>query len=196
MTPLTQRALEKATELHAGQVRKGASAIPYIVHPVIAASFVARFSDDEEVVAAALLHDVLEDTPYTREELARDFGERIAKLVSAVTVPKSPDGWRAYLQQLEAGSLETTLIASGDKIHNFTTITSQFGADHEQFRAYFTGAQKSRFLAYAALVSVLRKKLEGHPAREVLMRAWEPYEQLLQSLEDEVAVARPLTSTR
>lgn len=85
--PLTQRALVKASELHEGQFRKG-SGLPYIVHPVEVYSIVKKFKEShniDNICAAALLHDTVEDCNYTLEDVKSDFNEMIASLVSEVT---------------------------------------------------------------------------------------------------------------
>ena len=81
--PATIQALELALEAHAGQMRK--SGEPYIIHPILVAAITAAFSNDETMVQAALLHDVVEDTPYTIEELRQRFGEDVAHLVEGLT---------------------------------------------------------------------------------------------------------------
>ena len=77
------KAYEIARKLHDGQFRK--SGEPYIIHPVAVAKILAQFGMDNETVIAGLLHDVVEDTRYTREQLAEDFDEKIADLVEGVT---------------------------------------------------------------------------------------------------------------
>ena len=66
--PLYERAVMFAAAAHSGMTRKG-SRIPYLSHPVEAAAIVAEMTDDEELIAAAVLHDVVEDTPATSEEV-------------------------------------------------------------------------------------------------------------------------------
>jgi len=81
--PLTFQALEFAMDAHKGQQRK--SGEPYIVHPILVAAITAAFSSDETMVQAALLHDVVEDTPFTIENLREIFGEDVAHLVEGLT---------------------------------------------------------------------------------------------------------------
>ena len=73
------KAYEIALRLHEGQFRK--SGEPYIIHPIAVAKILAGFGMDNETVIAGLLHDVVEDTSYTREDLVKDFDEKIAQLV-------------------------------------------------------------------------------------------------------------------
>ena len=75
--PLVVKAFEIATRLHSGQLRK--SGEPYIIHPIAVSFILANFGMDTETIIAGLMHDVVEDTPYTREQLVEDFGEEIAR---------------------------------------------------------------------------------------------------------------------
>ena len=84
MIMLTERyskALEFAKEAHKGTVRK-TSDTPYITHPIEVAESVAQMSSDEDVIIAALLHDVVEDTAYTLEDISKMFGDKVAALVA------------------------------------------------------------------------------------------------------------------
>ena len=81
--PETAQALELALEAHKGQIRK--SGEPYIVHPILVAAITAKISNDEMMVQAALLHDVVEDTSYTIEDLEREFGYDVSHMVEGLT---------------------------------------------------------------------------------------------------------------
>jgi len=81
--PSTLQALELAMLAHDGQRRK--SGEPYIVHPILVAAITAAFSNDETMVQAALLHDVVEDTSFTIDELREKFGDDVAHLVEGLT---------------------------------------------------------------------------------------------------------------
>ena len=89
-TALYQKALNYASEAHKNQFRKG-SDIPYITHPVEVADIIASFTDDEEMIATGLLHDVVEDTDRTEEDIRACFGDRIADMVAAETEDKMRD---------------------------------------------------------------------------------------------------------
>ena len=81
--PKTTKALELSFEAHKGQVRK--SGEPYIVHPILVAAITAKISNDEMMVQAALLHDVVEDTSYAIEDLEHDFGNDVMHMVEGLT---------------------------------------------------------------------------------------------------------------
>jgi len=82
-TPQTQKALELSLTAHDGQTRK--SGEPYIVHPILVAAITAYFSNDETMVQAALLHDVVEDTTFDIHDLEKEFGEDVAHMVEGLT---------------------------------------------------------------------------------------------------------------
>ncbi len=81
--PATHKALELSLTAHDGQTRK--SGEPYIVHPILVAAITAKFSNDETMVQAALLHDVVEDTSFDSEDLEREFGKDVAHIVEGLT---------------------------------------------------------------------------------------------------------------
>ena len=81
-TSLLDRAIEFAVRAHAGTERRG-KGFPYIVHPMEAMEIVATMTSDQELLAAAALHDTVEDTPVTLAEIRAQFGDRIAELVAS-----------------------------------------------------------------------------------------------------------------
>ena len=81
-TDLIGRAYDKAKLLHEGQLRK--SGEPYLIHPIAVAVILAELGMDDETLIGGLLHDVVEDTEYTREMLVEDFGEEVALLVDSL----------------------------------------------------------------------------------------------------------------
>jgi (p)ppGpp synthase/HD superfamily hydrolase len=127
---LVARARAYAVAAHHGQVRRYTGA-PYIVHPARVAAAVAGETTDPAVVAAAWLHDVLEDTGTRPEELGALFGERVAGLVveltNVYTAAHYPNHNRASRKALErarwaAASRESRLIKQADALDNLATI--------------------------------------------------------------------------
>ena len=119
-----------AVNAHKGQFRKGTD-IPYIVHPMEAAAIVATMSTDEEIIAGAVLHDVLEDTETTPEQIRAVFGNRVFSLVAVESENKredlpAEDTWeirkQETLQELAGASIEAKMIALGDKLSNIRAI--------------------------------------------------------------------------
>lgn len=124
--PLLQKAMVFAAMKHEGQVRKGTT-IPYFTHVLEAMEIVSRMTEDEEVRAAAVLHDTLEDTDTTMEELRENFGPAVAELVGEESENKRKDlpeaeTWLIRKQEtvnhLSHASTKTRIIALGDKLSN------------------------------------------------------------------------------
>ena len=127
---LIGRAYDKAKQLHAGQLRK--SGEPYMIHPIAVAIILAQLGMDDETLVGGLLHDVVEDTEYTREQLVEDFGEEVALLVDGVTKL----GTLKYDNNREIAQAETLrkmflamskdirvlIIKLADRLHNMRTI--------------------------------------------------------------------------
>lgn len=109
MKSLSKRAHEFAAQAHAavGQVRKYTGE-PYIVHPEEVAAIVATVTNDEEMIAAAYLHDVVEDTNVTLDQIEKEFGSDVAALVEQLTdVSKPEDGNRAARKALDLAHTAT-----------------------------------------------------------------------------------------
>lgn len=133
-TSLLDRAIIYAVHAHAGTGRKG-KGYPYIVHPLEAVTIVAGITDDQELLAAAALHDVLEDTPTTYEDLCREFGERVAQLVKSesdeeVAGMDHRSSWRRRkeesIRRLAGATRDEQIVALGDKLSNMRTMASDY----------------------------------------------------------------------
>lgn len=122
------QAAKFASEKHKMQKRKGEDAAPYINHPIEVAALIADVGkiDDTDVLTAALLHDTIEDTETTPEEIERIFGTRVKEIVLEVTDDKTlPKQERKRLQIVHGPGLtpEAALIKIADKISNVSDIT-------------------------------------------------------------------------
>lgn len=139
-TPLLERAIRTAAILHRHQQRK-ATAIPYLTHPVAVAWILREHGwSDETTLAAALLHDVLEDTAGTVESLLAEFPAEVVRLVQLLSERKTdtdghPLSWedrkRDHLVTLRMAPISARAIALADKLHNLETIQFdlQLGVD-------------------------------------------------------------------
>ncbi|HMP89895.1 MAG TPA: HD domain-containing protein [Kiritimatiellia bacterium] len=129
MTTLWMKAASFAAHKHRNQVRKDGKT-PYIAHPFRVAMIVRDLFgvNDEEVLAAALLHDTIEDTDTDYDDIADAFGERVADLVGALTKDmRLPDHKRetAYDRQLAEGPWEARLIKLADVLDNITDASHE-----------------------------------------------------------------------
>jgi (p)ppGpp synthase/HD superfamily hydrolase len=123
---LIARALAKATEAHAGQIRNGSGGLPYIEHPRMVAATLAARDYGEATLAAALLHDVVEDSDTTVEELRAEFGDEIADLVAALSDDESIESYRdrkdEHRRRVAAVDGDALAIYAADKLTNMTTL--------------------------------------------------------------------------
>ena len=146
-TSLLDRAILFAVECHSGMERRG-KGFPYIVHPMEAMAIAATMSSDQEVLAAAALHDVVEDTEVTLDELRTRFGERIASLVDTES-DRLEEGldWRARkedsLKRLKQASRDEKIVALGDKLSNMRAIARDYTSKGEVFWDLFRIKDKS-----------------------------------------------------
>ena len=128
---LLDTAIIFATKAHSGTTRTGTN-VPYIVHPIEAAAIVSAMTDDEEVIAAAVLHDVLEDTEATEDDLLARFGRRITELVIGETEDKRRNfpaalTWKVRKEETIAflktkADRDAKMLALADKLSNLRAI--------------------------------------------------------------------------
>ena len=129
-TDLLDRAIVFAVQAHHNTERRG-KGFPYIVHPMEAVEIVATITPDQELLAAAALHDTIEDTDVTVEDICREFGDRIAELVFAESDQftegvSEEDSWhdrkQAAIDRLAAAPHDAKIVAMGDKLSNMRAI--------------------------------------------------------------------------
>ena len=144
-TELFDKAAHFAISAHANTERR-AKGFPYIIHPMEAAAIVATMTTDPELLAAAILHDTLEDTEVTFEELRSQFGNRVAYLVLAESNIKKngiqrQTTWRESksraVERLANASHEGKIVAMGDKLSNLRAIASDYQQSGDQLWSRF-----------------------------------------------------------
>ena len=133
-TAFLDRAIIFAVKAHAGTERRG-KGFPYIVHPMEAMEIVATMTPDQELLAAAALHDTVEDTSVTIEDIRAQFGDRVASLVQSesdvfIEGKSEEDSWherkQAAMDRLAAASHEAKMVALGDKLSNLRAIARDY----------------------------------------------------------------------
>ena len=133
-TELLDRAIVFAVKAHAGTERRG-KGFPYIVHPMEAMEIVATMTPDQELLAAAALHDTVEDTDVTVDRIRAEFGDRIAAIVAGESdeMPagvSEEDSWhsrkRAAIERLAAAPRDVKIVALGDKLSNMRAIARDY----------------------------------------------------------------------
>lgn len=133
-TSLVDKAISFATKAHANTERRGHQS-PYVLHVFEAASIVETMTRDPEILAAAILHDVIEDTDSSIEEIREQFGERVAAIVQGETteVPfgqTETESWHdrksSGIKSIANAPREAKIVALGDKLSNIRAIYHDF----------------------------------------------------------------------
>jgi (p)ppGpp synthase/HD superfamily hydrolase len=155
---MIDQAIELAARAHRGQVRKGTDT-PYVAHPYAVGMSLARAGCDDEVVVAGILHDTVEDTHITLEELRAQFGARVASIVEGCTEPHREESWEARkehtLAYLPAAPRDIRLVALADKLHNARSILTDLKANGEGVWSRFKRARSQQAWYYRGLVEAL-----------------------------------------
>lgn len=159
---MKQRAIDFATQAHKGQQRKNAN-IPYITHPIRVAERLASIQASDELICAAYLHDVVEDTPYEMEDIEHQFGTRVAELVAAHTEDKSKS-WQERKQHtidiIKDAEKEVKYLIVADRLDNLLDLEKDiqqmgekvwdiFNAPYEKQKWYNESIAKNMYMGLA-----------------------------------------------
>lgn len=189
MLSLVDRAIGFAARAHKGQRRKTGN-VPYIAHPFGVAMILQGMGCDETIVAAGLLHDTVEDTKVTLDEIRDNFGEEVASIVAAVTEPsKKKIDWESRkfhtIHILRTAPLAVKLVAAADKYHNLThtqynlalagpRVWKRFGRGREQQAWYYRSVAESiaanvpdaeRYPIFDQLAKTIEEVFDGIPSK-------------------------------
>jgi (p)ppGpp synthase/HD superfamily hydrolase len=184
-SPLVRNALEQARSDHAGQIRNGSGGMPYIEHPILVAATLDEEGFGEEVVlAAALLHDVVEDSETTLDELREKFGGEVAGLVGAMTDAEKIDDYRErkaeHRERMSAAPVEAMAIYGADKLVNSRTLRAAYAEEGDAVRDEFKVPLELKLEIWEADLALLREKA---PELPFLDRLEEELSRLRASLE-------------
>lgn len=168
-TQMIDRAIRFATQAHEGVVRKGTD-LPYIVHPLEAMTIVATITSDQELMAAALLHDVVEDAGISVDDIRREFGQRVADIVEAETDKEIPGlshkgSWQqrkqAAIERLAVASRDAQIVALGDKLSNIRGMARNLKQIGDRLWQRFNEKDPARHAWYYEQLAVSLKPLSG-----------------------------------
>ena len=192
-TTLLDRAIVFAVRAHAGTERRG-KGFPYIVHPMEAVEIVATMTRDQELLAAAALHDTVEDTDVTIEQIRSEFGDRIASLVDSETDTvfsgsAAEESWHARKQaaidRLARASHDAKIVALGDKLSNMRAIARDYAQQGDRLWDLFHAKDpKDHEWHYRGLADALSELHDTFAYRE--------FEQLI----DQVFSPKPSAGSR
>jgi (p)ppGpp synthase/HD superfamily hydrolase len=133
---LIHDALDMARQAHSGQIRNASRGLPYIDHPIAVAERLFERDCPDEVLAAALLHDVVEDSELEVEDVRRRSGDRVAKLVETLTDDSSIEPYelrkREHRDRVEEAGEDAMAIYAADKLTNVTMLRSAYELEGEE----------------------------------------------------------------
>lgn len=177
-TPDVERALRKAMAWHAGQRRKDLGRkIPYVSHVLCVAEILARHGADETTVIAGILHDVIEDTAYTLDQLTADFGSEVAEIVRAVSEEKIParsceESWldrkKNYLKKLTTAPARAVLVSCADKIHNLTSLRDAYRISGAKIWQGFHAPPEKKLWFYEEVLKITSLRMTGALVEELV----------------------------
>ena len=166
---LLDKAIQFATKAHAGQKRKGKD-VPYITHPLSALVVASSITTDDEVLSAVVLHDTVEDTPVTADQLRNEFGERVAKLVLSDSEDKmehisAEDSWQTRKQvtidEVRKQSFDEQVVCLADKLANIREMAQDYAVLGDKLFDRFNQKDKSKHAWYYRSIGEYLHHLKG-----------------------------------
>jgi (p)ppGpp synthase/HD superfamily hydrolase len=160
-------AIRFATAAHSTQTRKGKKDVPYITHPLAVGVLLANAGAKEDVVVAGILHDTIEDTDVTFENIEEIFGKDVARMVNDVTEQERSLPWaerkKAALEHVPHMSHDSIMVKSADLLHNMTDQIIDYELDGDEMFVHFNASKVSQLERYEKLVKSLRKTWGSNP---------------------------------
>ncbi|HYJ22270.1 MAG TPA: HD domain-containing protein [Solirubrobacterales bacterium] len=164
---LIGKALETAEAAHAGQTRNGSGGMAYIHHPVAVAELLAAHGFDESTVAAALLHDVVEDSDASVEDIAARFGREVGDLVAALTEDESIEPFERrkdeHRRHVEETGGDALAIYAADKLSNIRVLRRALASEGESAGEEFQVPLDVKERVWADDLEMLRRRAPDLP---------------------------------
>ena len=182
MMDIVTKAIEFAAKAHDGMERKK-DKTPYILHPLEAAVIVGSMTDNRDVISAAILHDVVEDTDITIEEIEENFGPRVRKLVELETEDKyanlpPEDTWKirkeeSLVELANCGDTDVLMLWLGDKLANMRSFYRIWKTEGDSMWQEFNQKDPSQQKWYYCKIAELTSELREYTA-------WQEYNELVK----------------
>jgi (p)ppGpp synthase/HD superfamily hydrolase len=155
---IIEKALKTAAKAHEKQYRKGTD-IPYITHPVAVGMILMKAGYSEELVAAGILHDTVEDTELSLQDIEQLFGLNIAQMVEGCSEPDKSLSWeerkKHTIEYLGAAPEEIRVVACADKLHNIRSITGDIDQFGDQVWGRFKRGKEQQKWYYTQVIESL-----------------------------------------
>lgn len=176
LNTIVQNAIAYAITKHDKQIRKGTD-LPYSLHPVSLAMMLLEERLKPEIVAAALLHDTIEDTETTYEELESVFGLEVTELVRACTEEDQKEKWELRkentINKFKHQTEDAKWVILADKLHNLYSMYTQNIHEGDQMWSYFSRDVDKQKWYYQSLLSLFKK--ESHMKHSNMLLAFQNY---------------------
>jgi (p)ppGpp synthase/HD superfamily hydrolase len=187
-SPLVRDALQTAHRAHAGQVRNGSGGMAYVEHPRGVAELLAEQGLSDEALAAALLHDVVEDSELTVGELRGPFGATVAELVDVLSDDESIEPYRErkreHRERVRAAAGDALTIYGADKLNNLASLRRAHAAQGREVEREFNVPLDLKLDVWTEDLEMLREEAPSLPFLDQL-------EAELSGLRDERAALSP-----
>lgn len=176
VSPIIMKAMDFAAKVHRTQPRKG-SRMPYLIHPLGVAKILIDNNEPDEVVAAGILHDVIEDCRedhlVTIPDIRKEFGDYVGDLVEHATEPNhDTDSWESrkhhtieYLKGLK--DLSAVSLICADKLDNLLSIQEDLKRHGESVWTRFSRPKKDQIWYYTALAEVFAERADEAPDKSL-----------------------------
>jgi (p)ppGpp synthase/HD superfamily hydrolase len=164
---LVREALEMARQAHAGQLRNGSGGLPYIEHPLTVAELLADQNCSKTVLAAGLLHDVVEESDIGVEQIRLRFGDGVAELVSALTDAEEIESYQrrkdVHRADVEAAGNEALTIYAADKLANIRALRRVYADQGETVGAELKAPLDVKVVVWEADLELLARRVPKLP---------------------------------
>lgn len=194
---LLERAMRLAATAHRNQTRKG-SDLPYISHPASVAVLLARNGFDESVIAASLLHDVVEDTDIQLEDLSKQFPKSIVDCVECLSEKKHDETgrirpWRKrkeeHLRQIADWDERTRAVLLADKLHNLISMNFDLSENQDDFWSRFNASPADLIWYHESIVAAAIAGVDETVSPRLNMMASE-CQSLIEQLKEDLRAKR------
>ena len=165
---LKEKAKVFAINAHKDQIRKSEPDKPMIIHPISVGMLLEKYGYDEIVVAAGYLHDVVEDTKYTIDDIKKEFGEEVATLVMVASEPDKSLSWeerkKHTIEETRKLPLRNKLVICADKINNLEDLMLKFQKSGKRdFSAFKRGEESQKWYYTSVYESLIYNEDENLP---------------------------------
>lgn len=167
---MIELAIQVAAKAHQNQKRKGTD-IPYITHPYMVGMILQKERCSDELVAAGILHDTVEDTYVTLDYIRDTFGQYVAEIVGGCSEPDKSLSWeerKTYkLHALKTASLDIRIVTCADKLHNIRTTIKEYNRVGEKVWDRFNRGREKQSWYYNELIKVLCDREDNPPEMRI-----------------------------